>query len=208
MTSTYKFRGVPLSSGITAEILPHIFPNGEAANRAQIVSSVTAHHAKLGGLQAEGDVTSMVKKALGVLAKDGRVESVSHGFWRFTTPSVEAGRNEPIDMGEGAETVYVYYFPAYQDQAAYLGNDTWPIKIGMTKGDAPRRITEQSSTCMPESPIVGLRYKCPNAGQLERAIHLVLKSRNKHITGAPGKEWFMSSVNEVLSIISFTEQSE
>lgn len=208
MTTSYKFRGIPLSSGIAIELLPHLFASGEATNRPNIVRRLVDHHAESGGMQAEGDVTAMVKKALSTLAKEGRVESVSYGFWRFTLPATEAGRNEPIDMGEGAETVYVYYFPAYQDQAAYLGNDTWPIKIGMTKGDAPRRITEQSSTCMPESPIVGLRYKCPNAGQLERAIHLVLKSRNKHITGAPGKEWFMSSVNEVLSIISFTEQSE
>jgi hypothetical protein len=208
MTSTYKFRGIPLTSGIATEILPRIFANGEAANRPQIVSRVIAHHAELGGLQADGDATTMVKKALSVLAKENRVESVSHGFWRFTTPPTEAGRNEPIDAGDGDETVYVYYFPAYQDQAAHLGKDTWPIKIGMTKGEAPRRITEQSSTCMPETPIVGLRYKCKNAAHLERAIHLVLKSRNKHITGAPGKEWFMSSVNEVLSIISFTEGSE
>lgn len=101
----------------------------------------------------------------------------------------------------------MYYFPAYRDQAAYLGHEDWPLKIGRTAGEVGYRIKDQGTTAMPEDPIIGMIYRTDDATSAERLLHAMLTQRGKHVSGAPGKEWFMTSVREVREILDFATGS-
>lgn len=206
----YPFRSVPLTSGVAAQLIPQIYGAGATVSRATIINEIVDYHTERGGLPPRGSVTSLVKKGLSDLLKNERVEQVTVGFYRIghstaTTEGadVPAEEEQPIEYGEGPETVYVYYFPAYKDQAAYLGNETWPVKVGQTTGEAPYRVRDQIGTAMPELPLVGLSYRCADSKAMEKAIHATLTNRGKRMLDAPGKEWFNTSLVEIQEIIDF-----
>lgn len=139
-----------------------------------------------------------------MLASDGCVQRLSLGHWRFTEPMSPDKVNEPVQLGEGAGAVYVYYFPAYRDQAAYLGRGVWPMQIGMTAaGEVSLRVRDQVGTAMPERPIVGLIYRTGSAANVERLLHATLEERGRRIGDAPGREWFLTSLSEIREIMEF-----
>ena len=65
------------------------------------------------------------------------------------------------------------------------------------KGSAEHRILQQIGASNPETPILLLEISCENAALLERQLHSSLRSR--HILGAPGKEWFETAPEEIMS---------
>ena len=96
-------------------------------------------------------------------------------------------------MGRGSERVYAYTFSSYQRAAG-----PYPIKVGMTRaGSAERRIAQQIGASNAETPILLLEISCENASLLERSLHSRLKSR--HIPDVPGKEWFITTPEEIVS---------
>lgn len=195
-----------MTPAVVADLILEIEEPGGTLSRQQVVEGVTAEHENRGGLPARGNATLTVKKALGNLLEAGRVESPAYGYWRIVPSLDPTDVEEPVNLGEGKESVYVYYFPAYRDQAAFLGRKEWPMKVGMTTGEPAFRIKEQSGTSMPESPVVGMIYRTPNASNSERMLHSTLKERDRYISGAPGKEWFMTSLDEIRSILDFVNQ--
>lgn len=207
-TMTYDYRGVPFGGRVASDLILDMYEAGQTLSRKQIIQEAADEHERRGGLPAIGGVTSVVKKALQVLAEQGRVESVSTGYWRFLEADSPSEVDEPVVVGEGPESVYTYYFPAYRDQAAYLKAETWPMKIGMTAtSDVTLRVTDQSSTAMPEKPIVGLIYRTNNARNAEKMLHSVLIERDRKIKGSPGTEWFQTSIREVRAILDFATGS-
>lgn len=202
----YRYTGVPLVSSIVEKLIPDMGLTGPMT-RNEIVGLVTDEHIKRGGLPPKASATSVVKRALKHLAEAGRAESVSYGYWRFVDATSPSKIKEPVEIGEGKESVYVYYFPAYRDQAAYLGHEDWPLKIGRTAGEVGYRIKDQGTTAMPEDPIIGMIYRTDDATSAERLLHAMLTQRGKHVSGAPGKEWFMTSVREVREILDFATGS-
>lgn len=204
--SPYRYQGVPLTPAVIAELILELHDVNSANSRQDMIATVSEEHERRGGMAARGNIAGATKKALAMLLEEGRVESVAYGYWRITPPLDPDEVKEPVELGDGAESVYVYYFPAYRDQAAHLRRDAWPMKIGMTKGQPEFRIKEQSGTSMPEQPIVGMIYRTKNASNSEKMLHSTLKERNRYISGAPGKEWFMTSLAEVRSILDFVNQ--
>jgi hypothetical protein len=53
---------------------------------------------------------------------------------------------------------------------------------------------------MPEIPRIGLSIRTSKARQLESALHEILRLRGRWIGDAPGKEWFNTSPEEILSL--------
>ena len=89
--------------------------------------------------------------------------------------------------------MYAYTFSSYQSRGG-----RYPIKVGMTrKGSAEHRILQQIGASNPETPILLLEIACHDAALLERQLHSSLKSR--HILSAPGKEWFETTPDEIMS---------
>lgn len=190
---------------VFADLVPQVTDPGETISRSALAQRVVGHHEVNGGLAANGVATFTAKKALSMLQANGSVEqTAAKGYWRILErlEPTEAG---PLEFGIGAEAVYVYYFPAYRDQALYLGRDEWPMKIGMTKGQVAFRIREQCSTAMPEEPVVGLIYRTDVAATGERLLHSMLDTRGRRLAG-PGREWFSTSLTEVKNILDYATQ--
>jgi hypothetical protein len=54
-----------------------------------------------------------------------------------------------------------------------------------------------------EEPVVPLAIRVENAALYEKAIQRILTIWNRWIDDAPDSEWFMTSKDEVLSIVNF-----
>lgn len=205
---SYKFAEVPLSPAVFAALATELIEPGRTVSRKDLIEKVSSEHEARGGLPARGVVVGAAKKALQALAADGRVEPIAQGYWRFVEPMTPDSITEPVEVGSGDEAVYVYYFPAYRDQAAHLNRDSWPMKIGMTTTpDVSVRIKDQCGTAMPEAPIVGLIYRTGRARNAERMLHSVLQERGRRLSDAPGKEWFLTSLSEVRGVLDFVTKS-
>lgn len=197
------YESVPLTGAVFAALVVES-SRGKVVSRADLVREIPLTHEQRGGLPARGDVTSVAKKALADLAKRGAASPVSQGFWRINGDLTADGPEETVEFGDGAESVYVYYFPAYRDQAAHLGRERWPMKIGMTAGEVQPRLRDQCGTAMPERPTVGMIYRTDAAKTAERLLHSSLETRGRRMADAPGKEWFLTSLTEVKEILDFT----
>ena len=120
-----------------------------------------------------------------------RRQSVS-GKW-----SILSNRNDPFDsdairtLGKGKSSIYVYYYPTYWRLAEYEGKELWACKIS--------RVKPQVRTEIPEPPEIKFFFKTDDPENLEQTLHNILKFRGKHIADA-GKEWFMTSPNEIEEI--------
>ncbi len=112
------------------------------------------------------------------------------------------GLQADLTVGEGKGAVYLYYLPQYK-KAQENGRDQWQCKIGKSERDPMQRILEQVATALPEQPHLALVVKTDHASELERAIHNILTLRGRRATSALGKEWFLTSPDEVLEIVRF-----
>lgn len=203
--STYRNVGIPLTPAVFAELLLELVEPGRPHARADLARLVGDEHAKRGGLPARGDVSTTAKKALSELQRRGLAEQIgsTRGYWRVVE-KVAPADSGPLEFGDGPESVYVYYFPAYRDQAALLGHNEWPMKIGMTKTAVTPRLRDQCGTAMPEEPVLAMVYRTEDASNAERLLHSTLIARDRRIKGAPGKEWFQTSLTEIKAILDFT----
>ena len=104
------------------------------------------------------------------------------------------------EYGNGSEFVYLYYFDIYRKYAELSHKNEWECKIGRTEKEALSRIINQSGTSYPETPHFSLLFKCDNSLALESSIHNILKVRGKWVSDSPGKEWFITSPDEVVKI--------
>ena len=205
MSSGYAFEGLPLTPAVFAAAAVQVAPEGAPISRTDLIDLVVDLHETGGGLPPRSAVSLVAKKGLAEMQAAGLAELAGvRGYWRIRSARASAAEEAVIEFGEGREAVYVYFFPAYRDQAAYLGREAWPIKVGMSTGDVALRTRDQCGTAMPEPPIVGLIYRTHDARSMERMVHSTLKARGKHLADAPGAEWFCSSVAEVQSIIEFS----
>ncbi len=119
--------------------------------------------------------------------------------------SIEAGPEPEIAehvIGDGPESVYVYYYPAYKNLAKLLGNSSWPCKIGRTVGRVSERVIGQG-TALPERPRLTIVWKTDRSEVWEKVLHNLLKSYGQDIPEAPGKEWFITTPEEILEKIRF-----
>ncbi len=100
-------------------------------------------------------------------------------------------------IGSGKQSVYLYYYPAYQRLAELQGEEVWACKIGKARNDPLIRISSQTRTALPEYPKVGLIIKTDELNLMENTIQNILKLQGKQKQDAPGNEWFITSPGEV-----------
>jgi len=205
MNPRYPFAGQPLTPGVFANMALELVPPGAVVDRLGLTEQVVAEHVSRGGLPPRSAPVLCAKKALRDLQDQGKVEGAGvPGFWRFGMSGSPLTPDRVVEVGEGKQAVYVYYFPAYRDQAALRGANSWPMKIGMTKsGSVDTRISDQCGTSMPERAIVGLVYRTDQASTGEKLLHSTLSTRGRHLKDAPGAEWFLTNLDEVKEILDF-----
>ncbi|NJP37976.1 GIY-YIG nuclease family protein [Alkalicoccus luteus] len=232
--SDYKYKGIPLSPGIVEEIIVLLFDK-KRVSRDEIVTSVLEYHRKQGGAEPKSaNFPASVKKALQNLARKENANNIKQGYWEISMandnsekdlnheklPAISTYSEVPqnyvpeklpneLDVrykfGEGNSSVYLYYFDSYKELAESKKQSSWACKIGMSDRHPETRILSQFGTSLPEKPTVDFIMYTDNAPLIESIIHSILKIRGSVRTEAPGKEWFNTNPEEVLSIISFLE---
>lgn len=224
---SYRFRGVPLTSNVIAELIKEERIAGripETFKKSNVLTTLERSHISRGGLAGALSHSSF-KKALAMLRKQGLLEMASPQFWRFTDDVVTAPtENDPLndtpfseptdqicpdsrlfieeEIGVGAEAIYVYYQPNDRRLALAESRDTWECKIGMTRGAVDARIIGQHSlTAVHTFPVVGLIIRTPDASRLEKLLHALLRSANASCTSSLGTEWFMTSPTRIKRVL-------
>lgn len=215
----YKYAGIELMPSIMAELIM-AFYSGKQLKRKDALKKCIDFHRSNGGILEHDNYISTIKKALGSTLK---AENKGYGVWYVGSVSDEAGimdatgnytDNNQQDaefrdevrilsdkiIGNGNQSVYVYYYDAYRKLAELEGRHVWECKIGRTDTDPIQRIMAQAGTCYPESPHIALLIYCENSSVLETTFHNILKMRKKWLKNAPGTEWFLTSPEELESI--------
>ena len=103
-------------------------------------------------------------------------------------------------VGNGASDVYVFYYPCYRELAELKGEKTYRCKIGLTYKGIPRRFSRQYCTDAPERRYIAVRIRTDYPQEVEKYIHSALKAAGRQCTGVYGREWFMTSPEEVLAL--------
>lgn len=227
MNNDYKYSELPLQPRLASELILEVF-TGQIVKRKTIISAITKLHHSKGGKSEDKNYTATFKKALQYLEKEGKAKSLTKGggpigYWQIgsisdfsngnqhegvETPStshiagekrvVKSGKPEKtIGTGEGA--VYLFYHDNDKHRAESEGKSFWQCKIGMTERDPIERIKAQTSTATAEPPKTYVfRTDTPDA--MEKAIHAILDACGKRVKSSRGKEWFITSPDEVENI--------
>ena len=195
--SSYKYKGIPLTPTIIAHLLTELYEVGEVFKRDEYAFRVQVYHEQNGGAVTNSKLLTQTKKAIQILQRAGVIRGRgSYGMWEV----IENNSNLP----EGG-ALYVYTYPAYLKLAKLEGSTAYPVKVGMTALTADERILAQTTTAMPEAPLLLLEVKTESPRELERAIHGVLEYRGQALDGRVGSEWFLSSEPEIQGIIEWIE---
>lgn len=227
MNNNYKHNGLPLQPLLAKELILEVFI-GRKVERKIIISTITELHHSRGGKLEKKNYTATFKKALQYLEKEGKAKSFAKeggpiGYWQIGSTSdfsngnqqesvetlktsnivdekkvVESGEPQKIiGIGEGA--VYLFYHDNDKHRAESEGKSFWQCKIGMTERDPIERIRAQTSTATAEPPKTYVfRTDTPDA--MEKAIHAILDACGKRVKSSRGKEWFVTSPDEVENI--------
>lgn len=212
--------GIPLMPSQARQIIIELLDQQSPLKRQDLAAQVEAIHLERGGVEGTQLAISVVKKALQQLATDGLVANVAPGFWG-KPPLREGSLNSAKDdlseltvtdlgdetedlapkrtIGEGPETVYLYFNPNDRRLAKLEGRDTWECKIGRstTEITANRILAQGAKTALSHLPIVGLVIKTQDAAALEKALHASLRLVEREVLESPGAEWFLTSPSQV-----------
>jgi T5orf172 domain len=110
-------------------------------------------------------------------------------------------------IGEGHESVYVWYAKSEFESANLKGDCSWACKIGRTRGDVTARLIAQGSyTAFPGEPLVPLVIRTMDSQTLETLIHALLEYAGKRITNSRGTEWFRTNPKEIEAIYNALDQ--
>ncbi|MDI1272473.1 GIY-YIG nuclease family protein [Polaromonas sp.] len=112
---------------------------------------------------------------------------------------VDNAVEEQVDV-EFNGWIYAFTFPAIKKS-----KEPFPIKVGLTTAaDVETRVFGQCRGAgYFEKPEILGRWPVKRVAQVEDAIHAVLKARGRWKEDAPGDEWFITTIDEVQSIVGF-----
>lgn len=214
--SNYKYQGIELTPAVFKDLLIQFF-DGKQFSHQEAVDEIQKYHLENGGLLTKATYLATFKKAAQQL-KDAGIENVGYGIWRlryntqkFDVTPIPAKSNDFVFssdkiIGSGTKSVYVYYYDAYKNLSTLQGKSSWECKIGRTDVDPISRIISQAGTCYPELPHIALIINCDDSNLLEKTLHDILKLKKRWLSNSPGKEWFITSPEEVEQIyVSLTE---
>ena len=92
--------------------------------------------------------------------------------------------------------MYAYYLPEYRKNK---NGEDFRIKIGCSINYSDR--INAQATGQPEKPKLSVLWRTDEPETAEKLLHGLLKFRGKHLSDAPGTEWFLTSPDEIIQII-------
>ncbi len=151
------------------------------------------------------------------LQENGMIKTIKHGYYFLSSEGVEdflsddepkaedddveseeTNDSEVCTIGEGAEKVYCYYFPAYEVLARLKGETCFRCKIGKTQ-DIKKRFGG-SKTDLPEHRKLALIIRTDHPDDVESLLHASLRLAGKQVEDAPGREWFLTNPAEITEL--------
>ena len=208
MNDQYEYVEKPLTPGIAKKLIQELF-GGQTVQKQEVMRIVDETHRERGGLPSRAQFNNPVTLALYNMRREGQASNPGPGDNWLIPPSTQdddSVNSEPDNLepekiiGSGRQSVYLYYYPAYQRLAELQGEEVWACKIGKARNDPLIRISSQTRTALPEYPKVGLIIKTNEFALMETTIQNILKLQGKHMQNAPGTEWFLTSPNEVETV--------
>lgn len=214
-------RGIPLMPSVARQIMEELFQKQQQWRRGALIREVQRLHEARGGARGKQNPVSTIKKALHDLSDDGRVHNVGYGHWRWASPErsqpppddVDSVSPETVDasdadddaisvekeIGEGLESVYVYFNPNDRELATLKNRAAWECKVGRTgvSEAIPRIVSQGGTTALSHVPVIGLVIRTQDSAALEKALHASLRLAEAEVEGSPGTEWFMTSPSQI-----------
>lgn len=207
-------RGLELVPSLFANILIELF-DGKIFKRQEAILAAKEYYIKTGGfLENDRDLTAVFKAATRLLKNKG-LTNQGYGTWKLNykkedveivqvkPKNIEYNVDEEIGFGDCA--IYVYFYDIYKKYAEINNTNLFECKIGRTDRDPIHRIFNQSGTCYPEKPHIALIIYCDNSKSLESAIHSVLHYKGREVKGSLGKEWFLTTPEEIKEIYFYLQ---
>lgn len=198
----YKWKDCELVPTVCSDLIITLFMN-KTFTREEAIKQIVEYHLANGGKCLKPSYIKCFKNSTQYLRKQGyNLQNPIVGTWKLEGTQQNCNTNhdnECLEIGQGSEIVYVYYYPAYKQLALYEGQDYWYCKVGRTSRNLFDRIYAQS-TGLPEKPIVALVINCDNSTAVESVIHKILTLNGREVTDAPGKEWYLTSPEEVKTL--------
>ncbi len=209
--------GVPLIASVAQKIALELFKTKPQWNRNELCAEVEKLHYARGGVNGKSKIAKVMDQVIDKLSGSRAISNACMGVWRINgfdvassnpdstnnSRSVEDGQDECEEMseikiekiiGDGYESVYVYYDPVHRELAGLKGRNFWACKIGKTEKSVTGRIFDQGiKTAFSYYPVVGLVIKTDDSSMLERIIHIALRSSEIEPMECPGTEWFLTS---------------
>ena len=225
MSENYEHKDKRLTPEIVAELIFKTYKGKVPFDLETIWMVVYNQHLKCDGLPPHGvpngseyeDIEKVVrfvcKRGLSILSTHGCLTQTGHHYQIHAEIKEDSLPNYPIELGKGKEEVYLYYYERYREFAELKRPPIWKKNrdyiweccIGRAHlQDADTRVKQQG-TKLPEKPTHALTMRTDDSVRLERIIHDILKERGKWISKAGGREWFMTSPEQVVKIYSFVK---
>lgn len=206
----YKYKDIELTPAVFADLLIELF-DGKQFERKDAIEKIAKYHEAHGGRLDKAQYATVFKKASQNLREEG-LEQRGYGVWQLRYEKKEIDEivkkadvkeieyKADKELGVGKKAVYVYYYDCYRELSLLKGSAFWECKIGRTDVDPIGRIFSQAGTCYPELPHLAIIIYCDDSSLLEKAFHSILKIKKKWLPNAPGKEWFLTSPEEIEGI--------
>lgn len=200
--SYYKHYGALMSPEIAAEFLYERYACiNEWDFRYDVGAELDGYHTKGGGLLHDSGTLHFLRRGIRILEENGCATQKS-GVWKIHERVYE----EKV-IGEGKDSVYLYYFraerdlyPAWKDPSSIL----YPCNIGTTKRGEETRVPEKTKDFY-EPPILALTMKTDKAEEMEKIIHRILIYNNRRCKEAKRTDWFNTTPLEVEKIFGSVE---
>ncbi len=202
--------GAKLTADLIRSYVSSILDDGKEWLVDDLLNAVNDRHEDQGGQPSNvSRPRDQLRKAIKPLVDKGQLVLVAEDIYKRAVGAPEpvaeaeaesaAVAGAEIKIGDGQETIYGWYFPAYRKLAEMKGENRFPIKVGKTVRNAENRLRE-SGGMAPEMPVLGFVLKVDDASMWESLMHNHLKMRGRHISTASGAEWFNTYPDELRSL--------
>lgn len=225
LSDTQARVGIPLQPVHARKLILRLLGHRDVWHRSDLAKRLAEDHLAAGNELGTQDPLAVTKKALSYLQEAGQVQSRGKGLWSLA-PADDAERQvdqqpaETLDqaptdesikqltdegcvvLGNGAESVYLYYFANDKTAARAEGRTTWDCKIGFATGDVKDRVFSQTGTGRSRRPVIAVVIRTDYPMYLEKVIHNCLKMADRHIEGErkmTGAEWFDTTPEQLIS---------
>lgn len=209
----YPYKNKSLTGIVAEPLILELFDKQTDVPKSVIEEKVTELHLSQGGLPQTSETSFPIVNGLDRLKDKDQANNPRRGFWTINSAGIKEGipdvpvGDKEIIVGEGASSVYLYYFPTYRSYAELQGEDSYPCKIGRTDASDPiAYINNQAGASLPEKPEPGLIMKTNDPVGLEKRIHRALDNVKLRKEDAPGRNVFLQTLDKLKNFTNLSNK--